>query len=199
MRRLTRISILAAILIIASFEMNAQAEVKILPKVGINVSNFNADWDDFENYENGGRVGWQAGIDVRVGKYAYFAPGLHYSSTTLRDINMDELENNTFSFGEELTVQSLKLPLNVGLKVPVLGLRVQGGITGNYALDIKDANGNSFDPVLLNRVTASTNLGVGMDILWMTVDFNYEKGITDYFNNVDIKNNTYSLTVGLKF
>lgn len=199
MRHLAKISILAAVLIISSFELIAQTTVKVIPKVGFTVSRFDANWDDFQDYENGGRVGWQAGADVRIGKFLYFAPGLHYTSSTVRNVKSSEIENNNFTFGDEMTLRGIKLPINAGFKIPLLGLRAQAGIVPAYVLNIKDGSGNTFDPVLLNRMTASTSFGVGIDILFLAIDLTYEKGLTNYFENIDIKNNTFALTVGVKF
>lgn len=168
-------------------------QVKINPKVGVNISAIEAKLNDI-NTE--GRAGWNAGIDFRVGKVVYLAPGAHfysYNARLTRDIDNPE----DFDFQGETQIQSIKMPLNMGLKV--LGLRAYGGITPTFVLGVKEQPDFSFDKDQLNSLTWGGNLGVGLDLLFLTVDASYEVGLTDYFKDVEGKNNVFTLSVGVKF
>jgi hypothetical protein len=42
-------------------------------------------------------------------------------------------------------------------------------------------------------------MGVGVDFLFLTFDANYELGMSDFFKNVEGRNNMLTVSVGLKF
>jgi hypothetical protein len=176
------------------------AQVRVSPKVGVNLSALDAKLNDF-NAE--ARTGWHAGLDFRIGDGILFLnPGVQYQSYTARlmqDINQDTEVN----FSEETTIQSLKAPLNVGIRVTgdngLLGLHLKGGIVPTYVMGVKEVDNFDFSVDELNRLTWGANMGVGIDLLFFTADLTYEKGLTDFFQNGEGKNNILSLSVGLKF
>ena len=171
----------------------AQAPVKVNPKFGVNVSGIEA---QINNIDTEARTGWNAGIDFRIGKNAYIAPGIHYFQNSAELVGeVDDIED--FRLTDQTTIQSLKVPVNVGLKI--LGLRAQGGIVPTYVLGVSDQPSFDFDVDQLNRFTWGANVGVGLDLLFLTIDANYEIGLTDYFKGVEGRNNILSLSVGLKF
>ena len=182
------------------FCQSSFAQVRVSPKVGFNVSAIEANIKDFSAES---RTGWQAGMDFRLGDGALFLnPGLFYYSNTAR--LMQEIDENTnVDFTEETTINSLKAPLNVGLRLlgdnGLVGLYVKGGISPTYVLGVKEVENFAFDINELNRLTWGANVGVGVDILFLTADLSYEKGLTDYFDGVEGRNNVLTLSVGLKF
>jgi hypothetical protein len=200
MKKSAKVLVLVLSIMISGFQINAQSDskVKIIPKVGFNVSRFDANWDDYNEFRERAKVGWQAGLDARFGRFLYISPGLHYSSMTMRSVTQDEFEGG-FLFGDETTIQSLKMPINAGVKIPLIGVRAQAGITPSYVLNIKTPNGTNIGTEPLNRMAFATNIGVGIDILFLTLDLNWEKSRTDFFKHIDGKNNVFSLTAGVKF
>lgn len=189
----------ATLFVITVFSVSAQSEtkVKINPKFGFNVSNFNT--SDVEDFESRGRVGWNAGVDVRIGKYLYVAPGLHYYKTSVRFVSRGEVEDYHFELEGEPTIQSLKMPVIVGAKIPIIGIRVQGGIVPSYVLSTKLPNGTDLGTGLLNRFTTSSTFGVGWDLTFITFDLNYSHGMQSFFKDWEARNNTVTLSVGVKF
>jgi hypothetical protein len=117
----------------------------------------------------------------------------------MQDLN----ENTEVNFREETTIQSLKVPVNIGLRLTgdngLLGLYAKGGIAPTYVLGVKETDNFDFKVDDLNRFTWGANVGVGVDILFLTADLTYEKGLTDFFDGVEGKNNVLTLSVGLKF
>jgi hypothetical protein len=200
MKQSAKILVLFIAIFAFALQTNAQSDthIKIIPKAGFNVSRFDANWDDFNEFEDRAKVGWQAGIDARFGRFLYFSPGVHYQSFTMRNVSRDELEGG-FNIGDETTIQSLKMPLNAGFKIPLIGVRAQAGITPSYVLNIKTPNGSNIGTEPLNKVGLATNLGVGMDILFLTLDLTWEKARVDFFKNIEGKNNMFTLTAGIKF
>lgn len=201
MKKSAKILVLVLTIMISGFQINAQSDrnIKIIPKVGFNVSKFDANWDDYNEFEDRAKVGWQAGVDARFGRFLYVSPGVHYSSFTMRAVSRDEIEGGTFKIGDETTIQSLKFPVNAGVKIPLIGVRAQAGVTPSYVLSIKSPTGSDLGTEPLNRMGFATNLGVGIDILFLTLDLTWEQSRTDFFKNIDGKNNMFALTAGIKF
>ncbi|RME93718.1 MAG: porin family protein [Bacteroidetes bacterium] len=184
----------------ALFATNLAHAQKVTPRVGVNLSSIDRSLTD---YDAEGRAGWNAGLDVRLGEGTFFLyPGLHYYSNTARIV--DNINEDTrINFEEETTIQSLKAPLNIGLRLTgdngLLGVYARGGFTPTYVLGVDETADFNFNVDQLNRFTWGANAGVGVDLLFLTAELNYEWGMTDYFEAVEGRNNVLTLSVGLKF
>ena len=202
-----RSSILSAAIVLAfAFSVSsvqAQTKIKFNPKVGLNVSALDVQLQDI-NADAQARAGYQAGLDLRVGDgIVFFNPGLHYTSFTARLIsNLDE-QPGELNPSEETMIQSFRLPVNAGVKLTgkggIIGLHLKGGVTPAYVFNVRERPSYNFDIDQLNRFTLGANVGLGFDLLFLTVDANYEIGLNDFFKNAQGKNNMLSLSVGLKF
>lgn len=178
----------------------AFSQVTFNPKVGANVSGLDTKLKDFQTEA---RVGWNAGFDLRLGEgFFYLQPGVHYNSATARlfqDLNMDD----EIRLEDETTIQSLKMPLNVGLRLTgnsrLFGIHAVGGITPTYMLGVQEQPSFPLSKDDLNDWTFGANVGVGLDILFLTVDANYEIGLNDFFANAEGRNNVFTVSLGLKF
>ncbi len=179
-------------------QLNAQ--VRVNPKVGVNVSAVEATLNDINTEA---RVGWNAGLDIRAGEgFLFFNPGVHYYSYTANLV--EDVDNaQDFKFEDETTIQAIKAPLNLGLNLTgdggLLALHAKGGISPTYVLGVKETPNFAFDKGDLNRFTLGANVGAGLDVLFLTIDANYEIGLTDFFKDVDGRNNVLTLSVGIKF
>jgi hypothetical protein len=180
--------------------VTASAQVRVSPQVGVNFSAIDADLQDITAES---RVGWSAGLDFRVGeKILYFNPGLHFYSNTARLIKGVESPDDV-DFETETTIQTVKMPLNLGLRLTgdngLLGLRLRGGITPSYVVSVTEKQDFTFSKDDLNAFTWGANVGAGLDVLFFTLDVTYEVGMTDYFKEVEGRNNVLSLNLGIKF
>lgn len=182
------------------FTLPAMAQMQLNPKVGVNFSGVEAELQDITAEA---RVGWNAGVDLRIGDRALFLqPGLHYYNFTARLIE-GVAHPDDVAFSEETTIQSLKAPLNIGLRLTgdngLIGIQARGGVTPTYILGVDEKNGIDFDRSDLNDFTWGANVGVGMNFLFLTADLNYEIGLDDFFANAEGGNNILTLSAGLKF
>lgn len=184
------------------------AQVRFSPKVGVNVSALDATLEDIDA-DAQARAGWNAGLDMRLGDGMFFlAPGLHYYSFTTR--LMQGFDNpEEIDFSSESSVQSLRAPINIGLRLTgdngLLGIYAKGGVTPAYVLGIKQQDEVSIPEIPtfqlddLNRFTWGANVGAGIDLLFLTAELNYEIGLNDFFKNSAGRNNMLTMSVGLKF
>ena len=179
----------------------ASAQIKLNPKVGVNISALDANIRDIQTEA---RAGWNVGLDTRIGEGVVFLnPGLHYYNYTaklIKDINnpqdFENLENET-------KIQSVKLPVNIGINLTgdggMLGIHALGGISTNYMINVKEKSDVDFNIDDLNRFTWGANIGVGVDVLFLTVNATYEIGLSEYFKDASGKNNMFTLSAGVKF
>lgn len=177
------------------------AQVELNPTFGANISALDTKIQDIDAEA---RVGWNAGVDFIFGgeKTFFFEPGLHYYSFTA-DLIKDPTNQDEFSLKDKTTIQSLRVPLNIGLnlsgKDALLPIHVKAGVVPSYIVGVKEKSEIGFEREALNDFALAGNLGVGVDIWFLTIKANYEIGLTDFFKESDGKNNMLTLGLGFKF
>lgn len=194
-----------SILVLASFlclcfTTQLSAQVKLNPQIGVNVSALDAKLGDLQTEA---KAGWHAGLDLRIGQgFIYLNPGAYYYSNTarlLQDLNDPDID----MLKDETTIQSIKAPVNLGFNLTgnskFLGIRAEGGITPTYVTGIRETESFALALEDLNRLTWAYNVGVGIDLLFLTADLNYEIGRSDFFRDAEGKNNVLSLSLGFRF
>ena len=192
--------LLLALFAIAIFSSTAMAQVKVNPKVGVNFSGVDAQLQDITA---DARVGWNAGVDLRIGNgFLFLNPGAHFYSYTARLIKDVESPGDV-SFEDETTIQNIKLPVNLGLRLTgdngLIGLHVKGGIVPTMVTGVQEKQDFFFDKDDLNTFTLGANIGAGIDFLVFTLDANYEIGLNDFFADATGRNNMLTVSMGLKF
>lgn len=182
--------------------LQAQAQVKLNPQVGVNVSALDAKIGDLKTEA---KAGWNAGLDFRIGDgFLYLNPGVHYYNNTARLLNEADLENpDVDMWRDETKIQSIKAPLNLGFNLTggssILGIRAEGGIVPTYVTAVKETDTYTLNIEDLNRLTWGYNIGVGVDVLFLTADLSYEIGQANFFKDVEGKNNMLTLNLGIRF
>ena len=183
------------------FACSAFSQLVLNPKAGMNISGIEATLEDFEAE---GRVGFNIGLDIRVpGEESfYFNPGLHYYSYTARVIK--DPGGGQEKLKDESRVHALKIPARLGVRLTgeggLIGLHARGGVVGTLVTGVKEAEGFEFSKDALNPFTLGADLGVCIEIITLlTVDLNFELGLTDYFEDVEGANNVFTISGGLKF
>ena len=191
--------VLAFVMTFLTVQVNAQIQVN--PKVGVNVSALDAKLTDLSAEA---RVGWNAGVDLRFGESTfYFYPGVHYHSMSAR-LFKDIEGTDGMNLKDETTIQSVRVPLNLGVRLTgeggLLAIHAKGGVTPAYVLGVQEKEGSiNFTKDDLTNLTWSANVGVGVDIWFLTADLSYDMGLTNFFSDADGKNNMVTLSVGMKF
>jgi hypothetical protein len=178
------------------FQLSAQ--FKLNPKVGLSLNHLSNDPADIET---NARVGFSAGADARLGgKRFYFQPGVHFNVMNYKLTNLD---NDNPDFSSDVTaVKSIKVPINVGLNLinwKLFKIRAFGGAT------VYQVTGVTNNSIGLTKDDFSprywgANVGVGVDLLFLTIDLTYERGQSAVFKNqADTKNQMVALTAGIRF
>jgi len=171
----------------------------IIPVVGVHASVLGS--DDNKDHESG-RTGWNAGADVRVRMKRFFVqPGLHYLNSSMALIDKDSVAHTRFFDGPR--IHSLKLPFLVGVYLTKASsgffkLNLKGGVVGNYILAVDKNDLAQFTKENIREYSYGLNGGIGLEFGLISLDFNYEGGITKYFKDSNTKNNLLRITLGFK-
>ncbi|KYP14268.1 porin family protein [Flavihumibacter sp. CACIAM 22H1] len=158
--------------------LTSSAQVAIKPAIGINATDFSK---DPASGEYKGRIGYQIGGSVAIGKKVYFEPGIFYVKKTTEYVteSTPELENQDFN------ISGIRVPLTIGFNLlgnqsSVVGLRGFGGVSAFFLTDIKDLNKDDF-----KSASWGTYLGVGLDVTIVFVEASYEWSLTNLQKNIE--------------
>jgi hypothetical protein len=178
-----------------------------------------------ENFASDNRLGYQGGAFVRLnfGKL-YVQPELIYNhrSTKLEyEINpVIDGESQRVGVRSDLKIGTFDIPVLVGFKLvktklfnlrffagPDISFSTNKDVSYEYTTgdgedfqgDIPDEGKISVDD--FNSTTWYLQAGAGVDVLFLTLDVRYEKGLSDLYNdgNLNFKNNVWLVTLGFKF
>ncbi|WP_236975156.1 outer membrane beta-barrel protein [Membranihabitans maritimus] len=191
--------IILSSLLVAMFFITGKAQSDLLIRAGIH-SVLSSESEINSANIKGGRVGWNAGLDYRVGNHLFFQPGLHYYSSSL---SLSTDNGNVDDFKNSARLQSLKVPLMVGLSPFNLersdfAIVVNGGIVPTFNLGIVDDNDFIKDDDITN-VNWSGKVGAGLEIGAFILGVDYEFGLNKLFEDADANFSIIGATVGLKF
>lgn len=141
---------------------------------------------------------------INLGK-VYLEPALNYT-TRKSEIVLDHEDYKNIPL--ELKYNSIDIPILLGYKIvklPMLKVRVFAGPVASFstsALKITDVlTGNvkdQADDIDPKKATWNVKLGAGVDLWKLSLDLDYEKGLTD-FKGGDIKApSIFNITLGLR-
>jgi hypothetical protein len=165
MKNLKKTVLLAVVLVLISFNINAQAGTAFGLKGGLNYS---ANGDYFQSIGDNAQspdrnVGYHIGFFGKFGNKLYFKPELVYTATK-SDYDSDIFE-----------IKKIDAPLLVGFKV--LGpLSVFAGPSLQYILDTEFDGINIGD--LENDFSVGLNFGIGVSFNKIGIDLRYERGFS---------------------
>ena len=174
------------------------AQTSFNPKAGMNITSIAS---ETAAEHQGNLVGFNIGADLRFKKkegWFFVQPGLHYYSIgavpVSEDATSEELEQIP-------TFNSLKLPLAAGMYLTgadgILRIRVNAGITPTVLTGVEE-NQLGIDKSDFRGATLGLNGGIGIEVLFVTLDLNYEHGLSDLYSNAPGTANTFSISAGIK-
>lgn len=177
--------LLATALVLATPSL-VVAQVTINPKIGVSRSDMK---DATEGVDTKGRLGYQAGVDLRLGGAFFLQPGVHYQQTGLE------------VGGTAMDVRSVHLPVLFGIRLGagVAGVRIVGGPAATFVRSVNDDSGGVMQDLLRERRIGGM-LGLGVDVMGFSVDLTGEMGLDNFYRaGSDQKLRTFRLSAGLKF
>lgn len=163
----------------------AAAQLSINPKAGISLSDMK---DATEDVDTKGRMGYQAGVDLRLGGAFFLQPGVHFQQTGLE------------VGGADIDIRGIHVPALLGLRLGVgpAGVRVVGGPAVTIVRSVND-NAGGITQELLRERRLGGMLGVGADLMGLTVDLTGEFGLDNFYRTgSDQKLRTFRLSAGIK-
>lgn len=153
------------------------------------------------NYNSDNLLGYQLGAFVRIksGKL-YLQPEVVYNHRSTKLVDINGLNNISFDVG------TIDVPVLVGFKLldaKVFNLRAFVGPEASFATNKKYDSANAINLSDFNDLTWYMQAGVGVDLLFLTFDVRYEKGLSNFINDYQssgsLKNNVFVFSLGLKF
>ena len=160
-----------------SFASVANGQFEIKGSGGINFSSLSSppsgtDWQS--------EMGYQFGAGVLIGDKFYVEPGIQFVRNSKLIVSEDFTD---FNFSQNL----VKIPVYAGYHIlghesGPLALRLFAGPAVSIAGKIKEGE-DQISKDDLKNASFLVDAGVGVDILFLFVEFNYEFALTDYFQD----------------
>ncbi len=172
----------------------ASAQTRIIPQVGVNLFNFN---DNYEDGEFNGKSGLHIGAEIRSGKKFYVSIGGQYFRFNSR------FEGIAGLFDYDVKMEGVRVPLYVAgdlIGAERWGLRLFVGPSASFILSTDDEL-PGFEDDAFNDLRWGFNAGAGLDLGIFTLDLNYEIGLNNVFSNknIEAKSNILFVTGGILF
>ena len=182
--------IILAMVIMACFASQINAQLRFGLKGGLNFANFKIEQGASKKLTYDNATGWQAGALLQVkipGLGLALQPELLYS---VSKVDLDQKENGIHYF-------EVPVNLQMGLDLKILRPYLQAGPYFGYALksdgdQLKD-NINKFD--------WGVGLGAGLEVWKLQLDLRYSWGLQDVssMKDFEMKNNRFTVALGLFF
>jgi len=151
-----------------------------------------------ESSENGMMLG--AFLRVNLNKW-YLQPELNYVSRKGQISAI--VEGETLPISGDVKLKSLDIPVLVGYKIvklPLLKLRAFAGPVASFRINddlFSEIDKLTEDPDLTKTVW-NAKVGAGVDVWKLTLDVDYEFGLTDVSSEFLKKNKMVNVTLGFK-
>jgi len=171
-----KIWILSSVMFFLTLTINAQVELKGL--AGINLASFKG-----TDTEVAAKMGYQYGAGVLIGNKFYVEPGIQF----VRKTSVITENSTDFDFSQNF----VKIPVYAGYHLlgaedKPLALRIFAGPTVSVPGKIKKG-ADQIDKDHINKSIWAVDGGVGLDILFLFIEANYEYSFNDYATDGPLK------------
>jgi hypothetical protein len=181
------------IIFICSMMIHIHAQSKVVIGGGISM----AYTDNPATSEKGQMInGYHGSLTARFGSTDwYIRPGLELHKMKM----LPESTLNPFEDGPYMFI--LKVPAQLGLRLintDNFGLRIQGGMQFSYVVSIQK-NINNFNHNTITDTQFGALIGGGIDLGFVSIDVNFEKGLTELYTKTGYKSDYIIITAGISF
>lgn len=183
-----KIILLFAIIISCTLVGNAQSGAKLT----VGTTYITNDFLPGENMQ----AGWNVRLAGRLGGGVwFFAPEINYINAGI----FPQESLNPFEDGPRMHI--LKVPVGIGWKfrtTPFQKLIFRAGAIGSHIMILDENETYNFKDI---KDTYGGYYGsIGYDLRWFTIDYRYEKSLTDNFQKIeDSKLAFHSVSLGINF
>jgi hypothetical protein len=193
-------TLLIAVIIIMAVTLVQGQKINFGPKVGYSASKLSTNLPDITEDI---RHNFMAGLFLRIGNKVYFQPELLYHA---RGGILDSAGHV-----QKIKFSNIDVPFIVGFKLldlKVFNLRFMGGPVASFVLDkeitFNDLVKNPFKGADFKNMIWGLDVGLGIDVLFLTLDVRYEFGLNNIYitpengQAYDMKNNLFTVGLGFK-
>lgn len=172
-----KLTFLTALILLSVVTLKAQVELKGL--VGMNFSTLHGSDSDVA-----AKIGAQYGAGVLIGEKFYVEPGIQF----VRSTKTLTVNSTDFDFSQNL----IKIPVYAGYHLlgaedEPIALRVFAGPAVSVPGKIKKGD-DQINKDHINKSIWAIDGGIGLDILFLFVEANYEYSLNDYATDGPLKN-----------
>ncbi len=174
----------------------SQAQKTIKGLVGVNFSNLS---ENKAETEVTGNAGFQVGGAIRFGEKFYVEPGFQFVSNS-RNFTYQIDGENEF----KVTENWYKIPVYAGLHLlgdrdEDLAIRVFLGPSVAFLGNVNSDEDDLFKKDDIESTRWALDGGVGVDILFLFAELNYEYSLTEYGEDFDASHGAFIINVGVHF
>ncbi|MBW6460575.1 MAG: PorT family protein [Bacteroidales bacterium] len=178
--------------------LNLFSQFNFGPKAGYSTSRLSTDIEDIKESI---RHNLQVGAFIRVGKKLYFQPEIYYATSG------GSIEFKSTGLEETIKLQSIGVPLLVGYKllnIKVFNFRIFAGPAANFIVNKSTDIDGFFDEDNFKDISWGIDIGTGLDIFFLTLDFRYEFGLNNLYIPTDseysgkMNSNLFIISLGFK-
>lgn len=164
-----------------------------MPQAGVNFSKF-VDEPETDNLQI--RTGYHVGFFIRNNRSIYIQPGIFYSRQGNQILGISNINSETIR--ENIDFNVLRFPIFLGVKL--LNIRAYTGPSISFLTQVQN-NELGFEKDDFKTSILGLNIGVGFNIWVLSIDFNYEYGLSILAPEINSKANVFSVNIGthLKF
>jgi len=155
---------------------------------------------EYKDIKESAKGGFMIGAFARInlGKL-YLQPELNYTSKK-SEIKIPEIDQTL-----DLKYNTIDIPILLGYKIvklPMLKVRVFAGPVASFSVNALDVNWGGIETpkpdIDPKKAIWNVKVGAGIDLWKLSLDLDYEKGLTD-FKSGDIKApSIFNVTIGLR-
>jgi hypothetical protein len=193
-------ALLTSVLILMTIAVVQGQKINFGPKIGYSASKLSTNLPEIAEST---RHNFMAGLFLRIGNKVYFQPEVMYHARGGILDSVGQVQKIKFS--------NIDVPFIVGFKLldlKVFNLRFMGGPVASFVLDkeiiINDIVQNPFKEADFKNMIWGLDVGLGIDILFLTLDVRYEFGLNNIYSTpadgqaYDMKNNLFTVGLGFK-
>ncbi|BDD00381.1 outer membrane beta-barrel protein [Persicobacter psychrovividus] len=186
-------SLIVVLLCLLGFQ--AQAQVHLIPSAGLTVSSVNKDAET-------AKAGYRLGLNVRIGEELYVQPGFFYTKNSA-ELDKDAFSNNAGDI--KYDHEGFEIPVMIGYHIINSdAFKFRGHLGPQFGFGYTGSISQGFDGIDTNSTQWTLKAGLGIDVLFFTLDAEYGWGLSDSFtiteagNSTSYKSRSFNLTLGIR-